>query len=87
MFLNNNVELRFNPQGLSYSEFRSIVRLEGRPKFSTIPTNTISLLRDKLLLLLDHDLEYHINKWEVLKEKLEAVAMQKGFILKERDDN
>ena len=87
LFLNNNVELRFNPQGLSYNEFRAIVRLEGRPKFSNIPTNTVTLLRDKILLLLDHDLEYHINRWSTLKEKIEAVAMQNNFILKPRDDN
>lgn len=87
LFLNDNVELRFNPQGLSYSEFRSIVRLEGRPKFSTIPSNTLVLLRDKLLLLLDHDLEYHINRWQTLKDKIQSVAMQKSLILKEKDDN
>lgn len=87
LFLNDNVELHFNPQGLSYSEFRSLVRIEGRPKFSMMPTDTIKLLRDKVLLLLDHDLEYHINKWDTLREKIQSVAMQKGFILKDRDVN
>ena len=85
LFLNNNVELRFNSQGLSYAEFRSLVRIEGRPKFSTLPTDTIKLLRDKILLLLDQDFEYHINKWTILKEKLQSVAMEKGFILKDRN--
>lgn len=85
LFLNNNVELRFNSQGLSYAEFRNLVRIEGRPKFSTLPTDTIKLLRDKILLLLDQDFEYHINKWTILKEKLQSVAMEKGFILKDRN--
>lgn len=85
LFLNNNVELRFSPQGLSYSEFRALVRIEGRPKFSALPTDTIKLLRDKILLLLDQDLEYHVNRWDVLNEKLLNVAMQKGFILKEKE--
>ena len=79
------VELRFNSQGLSYAEFRNLVRIEGRPKFSTLPTDTIKLLRDKILLLLDQDFEYHINKWTILKEKLQSVAMEKGFILKDRN--
>ena len=85
LFLNDNVELRFNSQGLSYSDFRALVRIEGRPKFSALPTDTIKLLRDKVLLLLDHDLEFYINKWETLNEKLQSVAMQKGFILKEKE--
>lgn len=85
MFLNNNVELRFSPQGLSYSEFRALVRIEGRPKFSALPTDTVKLLRDKILLLLDQDLEYHVNRWDTLNEKILNVAMQKGFILKEKE--
>jgi phage head maturation protease len=52
-----------------------------------MPTDTIKLLRDKVLLLLDHDLEYHINRWDTLREKIQSVAMEKGFILKDRDAN
>ena len=81
LFLNPNVEIRFNSRGLTYNEFRSLLRLEGRPKFSTMTTDVITLLRDKVLLLLDQDLEYHIQKWETLKEKLELVASQKGITL------
>jgi hypothetical protein len=41
----------------------------------------LTLLRDKVLLLLDQDLEYHIQKWTTIKEKLELVASQKGIKL------
>lgn len=82
----NNVDIRFNSKGLSYSEFRSLLKVEGRPKFSAMTTDVITLLRDKVLLLLDQDLEYHINKWNVLREKLELVASQKGFTLKENKE-
>ena len=85
LLLNPNVELRFVPTGLSYYEFRSLVKIEGRPKFSSFPTDTLKLLRDKALLLLDQDLEYHVNKWEDLKYKLEKIAEQKGFTLKSKE--
>ncbi len=58
----NDVKLRVNRNGLSYNEFRSLVKLEPIPKISSLPTNTLKLLRDKILLLLDNDLEYHIEK-------------------------
>lgn len=81
LFINPSIELQFNSRGLTYNEFRSLVRLEGRPKFSTMTTDVLILLRDKVLLLLDQDLEYHIQKWESLKGKLEAVAAQKNINL------
>jgi hypothetical protein len=39
------------------------------------------LLRDKILLLLDNDLEYHIKKWTTLKDQIENVAAYKGWTL------
>lgn len=81
LLLNPNVEIRFNSKGLSYSEFRSLLRIEIRPKFSAMTTDVLKLLRDKVLLLLDQDLEYHIQKWEMLKSKLEIIAEHKGINL------
>ena len=81
LLLNPSVDLRFKSKGLTYSEFRSLLRIENRPKFSTMTTDVLKLLRDKVLLLLDQDLEYHIQKWQTLKEKLELVADQKGLKL------
>ena len=77
----NNVDLRFSPRGLTYYEFRSLLKVEGHPKFSSMTTDVLRLLRDKVLLLLDQDFEYHINKWSVLKEKLEIIASQKDITL------
>lgn len=81
LMLNPAVDIRFNSKGLTYNEFRCLLRIEGRPKFSMMTTDSIKLLRDKVLLLLDQDLEYHIQKWTALKEKLEIVAEQKGISL------
>lgn len=82
LMLNPNAEIRFSSRGLTYAEFRSLLRIEGKPKFSSMTTDAITLLRDKVLLLLDQDLSYHVNKWQTLKEKLELIAQQKNMILK-----
>lgn len=81
----NNIKLRIDRKGLSYSEFRSLVKLDQYPKISSLPTATLKLLRDKILLLLDYDLNYHINKWETLMQNLVKVANKKGYILVQPD--
>ena len=75
---------RVVPSGLSYSELRSLVNLESRAKVSGIPSNTLRLLRDKVLLMLDNDLEYHIKKWTEIQHKIELVAQSKGWVLKNK---
>ena len=81
LVLNNNLKLRIDRKGLSYNEFRSLVKLDQYPKISSLPTATLKLLRDKILLLLDYDVEYHISKWENLKANIEKVAEKKNFVL------
>lgn len=81
LVLNNNLKLRIDRKGLSYNEFRSLVKLDQYPKISSLPTTTLKLLRDKILLLLDYDVEYHIAKWENLKSNIERVAEKKNFVL------
>lgn len=72
---------RVVPTGLSYSELRALLNLEPRTRVSIVPSATLKLLRDKILLLLDNDLEYHIKKWSNLKEQIENVAVYKGWNL------
>ena len=69
------------PTGLSYNELRMLLKLDLHTKVSMIPSATLMLLRDKILLLLDNDLEYHIRKWTNLKEQIENVANYKGWEL------
>ena len=73
--------LRFNPTGLSYAEFRSIVQLSPLTKVSTLPSTTLETLRDKILLLLDNDLDHHINKWNTLLKNCKAVAEKRHIPL------
>lgn len=77
-----NIRLRIDQKGLSYSEFRALIQLGDSPKFSSLPTTTLKLLRDKIFLLLDNDLNYHINKWNNIKDQIEKVANYKNFTLK-----
>lgn len=76
------VRLRITPNGLSYAEFRSIVQLGTFNKISTLPTTTLKTLRDKLLLLLDNDLDYHINKWMRLMNSILKAAEARNLVLK-----
>jgi len=77
----NDIRLRIDQKGLSYSEFRSLVQLDKLAKISSLPTATLKLLRDKILLLLDSDLNYHIDRWIGIKEQIERVAEYKSIIL------
>lgn len=77
----NNVKLRIDPKGLTYTEFRGLMQLKSRIKLSDLPTNTLQLLRDKVLLLLDNDLNYHIQKWNNIKTNIEKVANYKSITL------
>lgn len=79
--LNPEIKLRVNPTGLSYTEFRSLVQLPALPKISTLSTITLKTLRDKVLLLLDNDLDYHINKWTKLADNIKRVAEYKNWSL------
>lgn len=87
LVLNNSLKLRIDRKGLSYNEFRSLVKLDQYPKISSLPTATLTLLRDKILLLLDYDVEYHIAKWENLISNIKKVAEKKNFVLTTSDVN
>lgn len=76
-----DVKLRVDPRGFTYSEFRSLIHLDPLPKVSKLPTNTLKLLRDKVFMLLDADVDYHIAKWEALMKGIESVAQYKNIEL------
>lgn len=72
--LNPDIKLKVSPTGLSFTEFRSLVQLSSLPKISSLTTIALKTLRDKILLLLDNDLDYHINKWSTLMSNIQRVA-------------
>lgn len=79
--LNPDIRLRVSPTGLSFAEFRSLVQLTALPKISSLSTIALKTLRDKVLLLLDNDLDYHINKWTKIMKDIERVAEYKNWDL------
>lgn len=83
LFVKGN--LKVVPNGLSYADFRALINLDNYPKISDLPTSTLKLLRDRILLLLDNDIDWHIQKWIKIKENIERVAEYKNFKLKKRD--
>lgn len=72
---------KVSPSGLSYNELRSLLNIEDNARVSVLPTFTLKILRDKILLLLDNNLEYHIKKWTTIKSRIEKVADYKGWKL------
>lgn len=79
--LNPDIRLRVSPTGLSFAEFRALIQLSDLPKISFLSTIALKTLRDKVLLLLDNDLDYHINKWMKIKKDIERVAEYKNWNL------
>lgn len=55
-------KLNLNSRGLSYNELRSILHLTEFPKLSNLPTSTLSLLKNKIFILLDCDVDFQIEK-------------------------
>lgn len=79
--MNPSVKLRFSPTGLSFAEFRSLVQLGFSQKISSLSTITLKTLRDKILLLLDDNLNYHIKKWKTLAANIQRVAEARNIEL------
>lgn len=77
----NPKQIRFNQTGLSYAEFRSIIQLSPMSKIASLPSQTLTTLRDKVLLLLDNDLDHHINKWTKLLKNCMEVAEKRHIPL------
>lgn len=77
-----NCRLTINPTGLSYEEFRALIKLGDLTRTSILPSRTLELLRDRILLLLDQEIDKQIRKWLMLKKQLEEVADSKHFMLK-----
>lgn len=79
--MNPNIKLRFSPTGLSFTEFRALVQLGFSQKVSSLSTVTLKTLRDKILLLLDDNLNYHIKKWKTLAANINRVAEARNIEL------
>ena len=51
------------------------------PKVTSLPTVALKALRDKVLILLEADTNYHIDKWTGLLNDVKRVAEYKNWQL------
>jgi hypothetical protein len=78
--LKPTARLTIKPNGLSFSEFRSMLKLTPT-KYSNLTTDQLTTLRNKVLFRLEQEVNYHIDQWEDLMRKIELVAENKNIIL------
>lgn len=79
--INPKVYIKINPTGLSFAQFRSLLQLPPLAKISVLPTIAVQTLRDKVLYLLDNEVDYHIEKWKKLLDNIREVASVKDVEL------
>ena len=84
LHLPEKLNLKFSEKGLSYHEMRSMLILPKKQKYSDMTTKQLSVLRDKVLLRLQREIDGHIFNWKRLKKQLELVAESKGVDLHEK---
>lgn len=73
-------QIRLNPQGLSYIEFRAMYQLKSKMYYDLSRQQLITL-RDKVLYKLEDLVNSHIRFWESKKSEIEKVAELKGYKL------
>lgn len=79
LFIAPAVYLKSNSEGLSYAELRALIQMNSYPKISSLPTIALNVLRDKVLILLETTVDYHINKWQTLLNNIKSVAEYKNW--------
>jgi hypothetical protein len=80
--IKNNVKLIVKPGGLSYAEFRAMLNLRNKRKYSELTTDQLTALRNKVLFRLENEVMFHIEQWEERVRQLKLVAESKGITLK-----
>ena len=81
LLMPSTVKLRIDPKGFSYTEFRALVHLTPLPKISSLSSDTLKLMRNKVFPMLDEDTNWHIQRWTKIKEQIEEVANYKEITL------
>lgn len=81
LFLASPVRLRTNSEGFTFAELRTLVQMGDFPKVTSLPTVALKALRDKVLILLEADTNYHIDKWTGLLNDVKRVAEYKNWQL------
>lgn len=73
-----SIDLTLRDGGLTFNEFKTAIEMKN-DKYSNMTTSQLKLLRDRLLPSLAISVKKHVLFWESQKEKIEEVAISKGF--------
>ena len=76
--LPTNIELCFKQKGFTYSEFKTLINIKN-DKYSSMSSDQLKLLSNKLLPSLEKEINKHITFWESQKDKILQVANSKGW--------
>lgn len=79
--LPSTTRILINPEGLTYSEFRSMINLGKNKKYSELSSTQLLTLRNKILIELENSVRYHISDWEKLQKQIVDVADYLGYEL------
>jgi len=79
--LPKDCKLWFNPQGLSFSQLKSILSLRSK-KYSELSLEQLNTLRNSLLFALEDKVNLHIAQWNDRIGQIETVAAARGYSLK-----
>ena len=73
--------LRLSEKGLSYHEMRAMLTLPKKQQYSSMTTEQLVTLRNKVLLRLSREIDGHIFSWQRLQKQIETVARSKNIDL------
>lgn len=67
--------------GLTYTQFRAMIQLPGKAKYSELTKDQLKTLRDRILPILEIEVRKHITQWRKRMERIVEVAEYKGYQL------
>ena len=73
--------LYFNPQGLTYTQLKSILSLRTK-KYSELSIEQLKTLRYKLLFALEDEVNLHIEQWNERMYQIQTVAKLRNLEIK-----
>lgn len=77
--LDKSSPIFLNPTGLTFEEFRSMIYISKGMRYSDMTTEQLTVLRNKMLLILENEVYKHIKQWNTRMNQLKAVALLRGF--------
>ena len=83
--LKDSIRLMVKDGGLTYKEFRAMINLKTKVKYSELTPDQLVTLRNKVLFRLEKEVQYHISQWEDRIRQIKLVCKAKNIELPEMD--